>query len=291
VAGTLDGDTIFVASTGASYDSRHAGSGKAVTAVGLTATASNGAVPVYGYALANGSTTAAVGTITAAPLVVAASADAKVYDGTTASAATPRVVSGLLGSDAVTGATQAFDSKDAGARTLVVTAVAIADGNGGNNYAVIGPVVGGTIAPAPLTVRADDRTRLQGQPGPALSASFVGLVAGETPAVLGGALNLRSTAPVGAPSGTYAIVASGLSSSNYDILYLDGIDQVLASTVTPATFAQLAGQRDLRLLAPVASGAGCAIAEREADVVLRWLDGPFRADPPCSPRGAGKGPR
>ena len=291
VTGALDGDTVTVASTGASYDSRHAGSGKAVTVTGLSATASNGAMPVYGYALANGSATTAVGTITAAPLVVAATADSKLYDGTTASTAAPRVVSGLLGSDAVTGASQAFDSKDAGARTLVVTGVAIADGNGGNNYSVSAAVAAGTIAPAALTVRADDRTQLQGQPGPPLGASFVGLVAGETSAVLGGALTLRSTAPASPPPGAYVIVASGLSSSNYDIRYLDGVDQVLASPFTPATVAQLAGQRDVRLFAPVASSAGCAIGERGAAVVLRWLDGPFRDDPVCSPLAAGKGAR
>jgi hypothetical protein len=58
-----------------------------VTLVG----ASNGAIPVYGYTLARQQRgPAPIGTITAAPLTLAATADSKVYDGSAASGGNAR---------------------------------------------------------------------------------------------------------------------------------------------------------------------------------------------------------
>ena len=72
-------------------------------------------------------------------------------NGTTASSGTP-TVSGLVGSpqtDGVTGLVQEFDSADAGARTLSVTAYSVNDGNDGGNYLVTTHTVAGNIYPAP----------------------------------------------------------------------------------------------------------------------------------------------
>ena len=225
VIGAIDGDTITVGSGAASYDTRHAGSAKGVSVTGIVASAGNGAMPVYGYRLANDTATAAVGTITPAPLLVATSADSKVYDATTASSATPIVVSGLLGGDTVQSLTQAFDSKDAGARTLVVGSATIVDGNGGANYAISTQAAAGTITPASLVIQADDQRRLQGQPEAPLTASFRGFVGNETAAVLAGTLTLSTTALPSSPPGPYPIVAAGLSSTNYAIVYVDGVYQ------------------------------------------------------------------
>ena len=282
VAGAIDGDAVAVATTGASYDSRHAGTGKAVTATGVTASASNGAMPVYGYRLASATATGAVGTITPAPLVVATTADSKVYDGTTASAAAPRIVSGLFGGDTVTGATQAFDSKDAGARTLVVGSVAIADGNGGANYVVSVQSAAGAITPAALTVQADDRTALQGQPQLPLTASFRGFVAGETPAVLGGSLGLSSAAGPTSPPGSYTIVAGGLSSSNYAIRYLDGVYDVLAAPFAATTLVPALRERDLRLAMPL-FGTGCVPNSGPLSAFVQAIERPLQSEPSCAP--------
>src|SRR5919108_666554 len=95
----------------------------------------------------------ASGTISPAALDISATSDSKTYDATTSSAATP-TTSGLKGSDTVDGFTQVFDSKNAGSRTLSVTAYTIHDGNSGGNYNVTLHTASGTISPAALDISA-----------------------------------------------------------------------------------------------------------------------------------------
>ena len=84
-------------------------------------------------------------TIDKAQLTLAAVADSRQYDGTNASGQAV-VVTGLQGSDAVT-ASQSFDSKNVGNRTLAVNSgFTIADQNGGNNYTVSTQTASGTIS-------------------------------------------------------------------------------------------------------------------------------------------------
>ena len=60
-------------------------------------------------------------------------------------------MSGLVASDSVSALTQAFDSRNAGSRSLVVgTGFTINDGNGGGNYTVVTNPAAGSIVPAPL---------------------------------------------------------------------------------------------------------------------------------------------
>src|SRR5207249_3052989 len=73
---------------------------------------------------------------TPATLTINATAESKIYDSTTAGFATP-TLSGLVGTDSVSGLAQSFDSKNVGARTLSVgSGYLINDSNGGNNYVV-----------------------------------------------------------------------------------------------------------------------------------------------------------
>ena len=54
-SGAIDGDSAtFALAGGATFDTRHAGSGKVVSAPVTFVGVSNGAIPVYGYALASG---------------------------------------------------------------------------------------------------------------------------------------------------------------------------------------------------------------------------------------------
>jgi hypothetical protein len=60
----------------------------------------------------------------------------KGYDGNTSAAATP-TVSGLQGTDTVTGLAETYDNKNKGTgKTLSVSAYTVNDGNSGNNYDV-----------------------------------------------------------------------------------------------------------------------------------------------------------
>jgi probable HAF family extracellular repeat protein len=79
-----------------------------------------------------------------------------------------------------------------------------------------------TVLRAPLTVTANDASKLLGAPNPAFAASYTGFVAGETPAILSGTLTFATAGTVSSPVGRYAITPSGLSSPNYDIHYVDG---------------------------------------------------------------------
>ncbi|MDY0748687.1 YDG domain-containing protein [Paucibacter sp. R3-3] len=77
--GAIDGDHVVVTASGASYDTKDAGTSKTVTASGVEFSASNGAMPVYGYTIAAPVT----GTGVITPRTVSLSGS-KTYDGTTA---------------------------------------------------------------------------------------------------------------------------------------------------------------------------------------------------------------
>ncbi|WP_242098433.1 YDG domain-containing protein, partial [Sphingomonas sp. CROZ-RG-20F-R02-07] len=100
-----------------------------------------------GYGFAFGAATLTVDPRT---LVLAAVTDSRVYDGSTASAATP-IVTGLVNGDTVSGAAQSFDSRNAGTRTLSVGAVTVNDGANGYNYTITRQTAGGSITAKALT--------------------------------------------------------------------------------------------------------------------------------------------
>ena len=92
-----------------------------------------------------------------------------------------------------------------------------------------------TINPASLSIRANDASRLAGQPNPAFSASYSGFVLGESPANLGGTLAFSTPATPGSAPGAYPITPSGSTSTNYAISYVDGALNVDAPQVALTT--------------------------------------------------------
>ncbi|MFA6014206.1 MAG: MBG domain-containing protein, partial [Gallionellaceae bacterium] len=78
------------------------------------------------------------------------------------------------------------------------------------------------VSPASLNIEADSKTRLYGAANPLFSATYTGLVNGDTAAALGGTLVISTLAEPGSNVGNYAIVPSGQSSSNYTIDYVSG---------------------------------------------------------------------
>src|SRR5207244_779141 len=97
------------------------------------------------------------------------------------------------------------------------------------NYAIT--FVNGTltIAQAPLTIKADDKSRPAGQPNPPLTATYTGFVNGDTVASLDTPVVLSTTANSTSPAGSYPITASGAADANYTITFVNG-----TLTVTPA---------------------------------------------------------
>ena len=129
--------------------------------------------------------------------------------------------------------------------------------------------------PAPLTITADEKSRITTQPNPPLTASYAGFVAGETAAVLGGALSLATPADTTSPAGLYSIVPSGQSSQNYTIRYVNGTLTVL---LAPSRVVARRGARPTRR-APARShpgrgrcraGGDCRPPAADARLCIGW---------------------
>ncbi|HEX4604006.1 MAG TPA: MBG domain-containing protein [Candidatus Angelobacter sp.] len=155
-----------------------------------------------------------------APLTVTAANASKLY-GAPVPPLTGSIV-GIKNGDNITAtyATTATQSSPVGTYPIVPTLVDPDSKLG--NYTVT--VVNGTLTinPAPLTITANDKTKILNAPNPAFTASYSGFVLGEGPGVLGGTLSCTTTAVTTSPVGGYPITCSGQTSTNYAITYVAG---------------------------------------------------------------------
>ncbi len=92
---------------------------------------------------------------------------------------------------------------------------------GGNGFNQVFAIRFLTVAPI-LTVTADDETEAFGSNPPALTASYQGFVNGDTVASLTEPVVLSTTAAAYSPPGNYPIVATGASSPDYAISFVNG---------------------------------------------------------------------
>jgi hypothetical protein len=174
-----------------------------------------------------------------ADLDISAVTDSKPYDGNRDSSATPSV-SGLQGTDTVTGRQQKFQSKNVlgpNGSTLEVTAYTVNDGNGGGNYDAHLHTATGTISPKTLTVsfQAQDKVwdananaTIKSSPAP----SLVGVVSGD-----------NVTLGTGTASATFASSAVGIwtvTGSGFTKSGTDAGNYVFASTQGTTTASILA---------------------------------------------------
>ncbi|MCA0176127.1 MAG: YDG domain-containing protein [Proteobacteria bacterium] len=139
-SGLVDGDSVTLGVTATRYDNKNAGSGKTVSATGLSLDgASNGAASVYGYQLASTAANGAIGTITpkAISAITGITAASKVYDGSTVATLTTSGAgfTGMVGGDALTVATGsgAFADKNVGTgKTVAITGLSLGGTDAGN---------------------------------------------------------------------------------------------------------------------------------------------------------------
>ncbi|UPT95953.1 filamentous hemagglutinin N-terminal domain-containing protein [Bradyrhizobium barranii subsp. apii] len=109
----------------------------------------------------------------------------------------------------------------AGSYNLSGPDVLSATGSGGAVY--VGSVaVGLTIDRAPLTISANASKTYDGLAFSGGSVAYSGFMNGETASVLSGTLSYGGTAQGAVNAGRYSLTASGLSSANYVITYVDG---------------------------------------------------------------------
>ncbi len=239
---TADNQTMTYGGTLPAFTASYSGFVNGDTAAGLTAapalaTTATAASHVGTYAI---TATAArdpdytisyvYGTLTITPvaLTITANNPAMVYGGSlpTLTASYAGFVNGDTAASLTTAptlSTTATASSHVG--TYAVTAAGALDPDYTISY-VAGTL---TITPAPLTISADNQTKVYGQANPALTASYSGFVNGDTAASLSTPPALSTTATAASPVGTYAITAAGAADADYTITYVAG-----TLTVTPA---------------------------------------------------------
>ena len=177
--------------------------------------------------------------VTRAPLTVTVAPRSKVYGAPLP--ALGGTITGVVNNDPIepSYATAATQSSPAG--TYPITASLVDPRGRAVNYDVTITPSTLTVTRAALTITANSVSSQYSDPIPQLTATFTGLVLGETPAVLAGTLSLQTTATKDSAPGVYPIVASGLSSPNYDIAFLSGSvtitqEDARVTFVAPAAF-------------------------------------------------------
>ena len=133
-----------------------------------------------------------------------------------------------LGSAGITGSgpfTASFSTNLLSAGTHPITATF----NGDNIFDVsVSAPLSFVVNPAPLTITADDATKILNAPNPAtFTATYSGFVLGEGPSALSGTLSCTTTAVTNSPVGGYPITCSGQTSTNYAITYVAGTLHVI----------------------------------------------------------------
>lgn len=100
--------------------------------------------------------------------------------------------------------------------------VIIPGGASAANYTI--NFVNGTLAiqPAPLVIRVNDLSKHLTAALPTLTASYSGLVNGDTPASLNVPPSLTTAATSSSPPGSYPIYVNGAASANYAITFVNG---------------------------------------------------------------------
>ena len=205
----IEGDTLSFASRMANYDDQNAGTGKTVTVNGLSVSAANGNVTVYGYQV-NSSVSSGIGSISPATLTV------RVHD-STRPYGQPNPVFGVSYIGFAPGDTSSslsgsllFDTL-ASQQTVPGDYSIIASGLKSRNYRLT--YLPGTLTITPLTdirLTIDDVVRLTGQPNPPFSAKYLDHVIPSIDASsLLANLTIRTDAKLDSRAGIYPIFASG----------------------------------------------------------------------------------
>jgi uncharacterized delta-60 repeat protein len=169
-------------------------------------------------------------TITPAPLTITANKATKTY-GAALPALTATYTGFVNGESAASLAALPVLATTASASSPVQPAgyPIIASGASDPDYSVSYQPGTLLVAPAPLTITANNASMVEGAAVPPLSASYSGFVNGDSPASLAVKPTVTTAATSRSPAGTYPIVVGGASSPNYAINYANGI-----LVVTPA---------------------------------------------------------
>jgi gliding motility-associated-like protein len=201
--------------------------------VSTTATASspagNYSITASGAGDPNYSITYAGGTFTISKASLTIQPDNKVKDYGAALPVLTVSYTGLVNGD-IAPSTPASVNTSATASSPVGSYTLTASGAGDPNYNISYLTGNLTVAKVSLVITADNKTKMSGAPVPVLTASYTGLVNGDTaPATLP---VLSTSATVSSPIGSYVINISGADDPNYNISYVSGTLSVVEAYLT-----------------------------------------------------------
>ncbi len=173
--------------------------------------------------------------ITPADLVITANDQSKTYGDTFTFTGSEFMSSGLLGSDSVNSVSLtsagAVNTANVGDYDIEASS---ALGTGLSNYSI--SYVDGTLSvdPAELTITANDDSKVYDAVAysDGNGVMYSGFVNGENEGVLGGMLAYGGDSQGATNVGTYTIEASGYTSSNYNITYIDGSLEITVADLT-----------------------------------------------------------
>jgi hypothetical protein len=243
LAGGLAGDAVSLLGLPANgtFDDKNVGSGKLVTATGLSVSAldQGSGIPVFGYRF-NGTATGTIGTITAASLVVSGlSASNKVYDAGTAAGLTGTATVTALGGDVVAlsgTASGSFADKNVGnAKPVTVSGLTLSGADAGNY--LLQPPAGlvADITPRGLSVSgylAVNRAYDAGVSVAITGTPVVTPLGGDLVSVAGSAAGTVADKNVGnnKPVAVTGLALAGADAANYSLVAPAG----LTVNITPA---------------------------------------------------------
>ena len=279
--GVVAGDTVSATSTGIAFDSRNAGTGRTVTASGISLSGGDAG----NYVLTSASATA-LANILAKAISATLAANGRVYDGTTAATGTLGLT-GVVAGDTVgvTAAGIAFDSKNVGTRTATATGLAL-NGTDAANYTISGTASGSAaISPKAIgaTATADSRT-YDGTTAATGRIALTGLISGDTVTGTASYRFADANAGTGRTVQVSGLSLSGADAANYTVtLSSTPVTADItrrAVTVTVADMTKLLGQPDPAFTYAVTGGSvvsgdsfGGALARAAGEQVGRYAIG------------------
>jgi len=296
ITGVLSGDLVNINKpTRGTYDNKNASAGffggfylgpfpgdfsarKVVSVSGLSiasATETATAVHVYGYLLGNSTASASIGTIEQSELLIVATSDSRVYNGTTRSDSSPEIVFGLRRGDTLTGLSQMFESKKVlgtdQSRLVVSESYTLNDGNNGNNYRVLRLWAAGTITPLDLPVTgllANNKVYDATTVAPLGGSAAVNPFSGDDVSVGGTAAGAFSDKNVGTNKAVTVtgVTIAGNDAGNYNLLQQTGLAIAISKKDLPVT-GLVANNKvyDATTVAPL--GGSAAVSPFNGDVV------------------------
>ena len=283
LVGIVGVDDVQLTSGAAQFASKDRGTGKAVSLSGATLSGAKAA----NYVLSTvNPTTASITPRTVTVTGLAASGRgynglrSVVVSGTAALVgAVPGDAVSLVGSPG-----GLLESAGAAAgKTVEVTGLSLA-GESAGNYALQSPTLSAEITKAPLTVKAEDRSKVYDGTayGGSYGVTYSDLVNGEASGVLGGVLAFSGSALAAVNAGPYAIVPSGLSSANYEITFVAGQLGIARRplSITANSDAKVFGATKTYGAGSLAfTSAGLASGESIGSVTITAAGGTAAADP------------